>query len=356
MAWNEPGNNNDQDPWGKKRPNNQNDLDKLLKQAGEKFGGIFGGGKGSGKGGSGKNSNVSFIIGLMVLVAIYLFKSAYTVDEKQNAIVLTLGKHTRTDTAGLHFAFPPIQQVYLIDVESIKDVEIEGIMLTKDDNVATVKVKVQYRVKDPLNYKFNVVDPVETLKHATEAALRQVIGHTRLQDARTDKKEDVRKNVENELKSILEPYNAGIEIFRLNLIGNVDVPPSVKPAFDDAIKAEEDQRAYIEQGEAYRSKQIPLAEGQAQQLIQQANSYRARIIEKAAGEVARFEKLLPEYMAAPRVTRQRLYIETIESVLSKSSKIMLDVEGSNNMTYIPLDSIMKRNKASSSDNDSQKQQ
>ncbi|MCW8855803.1 MAG: FtsH protease activity modulator HflK [Kangiella sp.] len=355
MAWNEPGNNNDQDPWGKKRPNNESDLEKLLRQTGEKFGGIFGGGKGNGKGGSGKNSNITFIIGFLVLVAIYLFKSAYTVDEKQNAIVLTLGKHTRTDTAGLHFAFPPVQQVYLIDVESIKDVEVEGIMLTKDDNVATVKVKVQYRVNDPLNYKFNVVDPVETLKHATEAALRQVIGHTRLQDARTDKKEEVRKNVETELKSILKPYNAGIEIFRLNLIGNVDVPPSVKPAFDDAIKAEEDQRAYIEQGEAYRSKQIPLAEGQAQQLIQQANSYRARIIEKAAGEVARFEKLLPEYMAAPKVTRQRLYIETIESVLSKSSKIMLDVEGSNNMTYIPLDSILKRNKTSNSETDSQKQ-
>lgn len=355
MAWNEPGNNNDQDPWGKKRPNNENDLEKLLKQAGEKFGGIFGGGKGGGKGGSGKNSNASFIIGFLVLVAIYLFKSAYTVNEKQNAIVLTLGEHTRTDTAGLHFAFPPVQQVYLIDVESIKDIEIEGIMLTKDDNVATVKVKVQYRVNDPLNYKFNVVDPVETLKHATEAALRQVIGHTLLQDARTDKKEEVRQDIVDELKSILEPYNTGIEVFRVNLIGNVDVPPTVKPAFDDAIKAEEDQRAYIEQGEAYRSKQIPLAEGQAQQLIQQANSYRARIIEKAAGEVARFEKLLPEYMAAPRVTRQRLYIEAIESVLSKSSKIMLDVEGSNNMTYIPLDSILKRNKTSNSENDSQKQ-
>ncbi|AUD78138.1 FtsH protease activity modulator HflK [Kangiella profundi] len=354
MAWNEPGNNNDQDPWGKKRPNNNNDLDKLLKQASEKFGGIFGGGKGNGKGSSG--GNASFIIGLLVLVAIYLFKSAYTVDEKQNAIVLTLGKHTRTDTAGLHFAFPPIQQVYLIDVESIKDVEVEGLMLTKDDNVATVKVKVQYRVNDPLDYKFNVVDPVETLKHATEAALRQVIGHTLLQDARTDKKEDVRKNVENELKSILKPYNAGIEIFRLNLIGNVDVPPSVKPAFDDAIKAEEDQRAYLEQGQAYRSKQIPLAEGQAQQLIQQANAYRARVVEKAAGEVARFEKLLPEYTAAPVVTRQRLYIETIESVLSKTSKVMLDVEGGNNMTYIPLDSIMKRSKTSNTDNSNQKQQ
>lgn len=355
MAWNEPGNNNDQDPWGKKRPNNQNDLDKLLKQAGEKFGGIFGGGKGGDKSGSGKSSNASFIIGFLVLVAIYLFKSAYTVNEKQNAIVLTLGKHTRTDTAGLHFAFPPIQQVYIVDVEGIKTIEVEGLMLTKDDNVATVKVKVQYRVNNPLNYKFNVVDPVQTLKHATEAALRQVIGHTKLEDARTDKKEEVRQNIVDELKSILDPYNTGIEVFRVNLIGNVDVPPSVKPAFDDAIKAEEDQRAYIEQGEAYRSKQIPLAEGQAQQLIQQANSYRARIVEKAAGEVARFEKLLPEYMAAPRVTRQRLYIEAIESVLSKSSKIMLDVEGSNNMTYIPLDSILKRNKTSNSENDIQKQ-
>lgn len=355
MAWNEPGNNNDQDPWGKKRPNNQNDLDKLLKQAGEKFGGIFGGGKGGDKSGSGKSSNASFIIGFLVLVAIYLFKSAYTVNEKQNAIVLTLGKHTRTDTAGLHFAFPPIQQVYIVDVEGIKTIEVEGLMLTKDDNVATVKVKVQYRVNNPLNYKFNVVDPVQTLKHATEAALRQVIGHTKLEDARTDKKEEVRQNIVDELKSILDPYNTGIEVFRVNLIGNVDVPPSVKPAFDDAIKAEEDQRAYIEQGEAYRSKQIPLAEGQAQQLIQQANSYHARIVEKAAGEVARFEKLLPEYMAAPRVTRQRLYIEAIESVLSKSSKIMLDVEGSNNMTYIPLDSILKRNKTSNSENDIQKQ-
>lgn len=353
MAWNEPGNNNDQDPWGKKRPNNQNELDKLLKQAGEKFGGIFGGGKGGDKGGSGKNSNASFIIGFLVLVAIYLFKSAYTVNEKQEALVLTLGKHTRTDTAGLHFAFPPIQQVYLVDVESINDIEIEGLMLTKDDNVATVKVRVQYRVNNALDYKFNVVSPVETLKQATEAALRQVIGHTNLRDARTDGKEIVRKGVEDELKSILETYNAGLEIFRVNLIGNVDVPPTVKPAFDDAIKAEEDQRAYKEQGQAYRSKQIPLAEGEAEKLIQQANAYRSRIVEKAAGEVQRFVKLLPEYTAAPEVTRQRLYIEAIETVFSRSSKIMLDVEGGNNMTYIPLDSILKRDAKPANNNQNQ---
>ncbi|WP_223670881.1 FtsH protease activity modulator HflK [Kangiella shandongensis] len=349
MAWNEPGNNN-QDPWGKKRPNKNDDLDDLIKKAGEKIGGIFGGGSGKGGGNS-----IVIIIGLLVLIAVYLFKSAYTVNEKEQAIVLTFGEHTRTDNAGLHFAFAPVQQVYFVDVESIKDIEVEGLMLTKDDNVATVRVKVQYRVDNALDYQFNVVDPVQTLKHATEAALRQVIGHTLLQDARTNKKEAVRQNVQNEIASILKPYNTGLEIFRVNLVGNVDVPASVKPAFDDAIKAEEDQRAYKEQGNAYRSQKIPLAEGNAEKVIQEAESYRARVVEKAHGEVARFKALLPEYNAAPEVTRKRLYLETLEEVLSKTSKVVLDTEGGNNMTYIPLDKIMQRNKSNSSQSNNKNQ-
>lgn len=341
MAWNEPGNNN-QDPWGKKRPNNNNDIDEMIKKAGEKVSSIFGGGN---KGGGG---SIGIILGLLIVIAVYLFKSAYIVNEKEQALVLTFGEHTRTDGAGLHFAFAPIQQVYFVDVESIKDIEIEGLMLTQDDNVATVKVKVQYRVGDAMAFQFNVEDPVETLKHATEAALRQVIGHTNLRDARTDGKQLVRSNVAKELNSILEPYQTGIEVFRVNLIGNVDVPPSVKPAFDDAIKAEEDQQAYQDQGEAYRSKQIPLAEGDAQKVIQKANAYKSRITEKAHGEVARFKELLPEYNAAPEVTRKRLYLETLEQVLSKTSKVMLDTDGGNNMTYIPLDKIMQRSNAKSS--------
>ncbi|RDX38162.1 FtsH protease activity modulator HflK [Kangiella sp. HD9-110m-PIT-SAG07] len=354
MAWNEPGNNN-QDPWGKKPQNNNNDIDDMIKKAGEKISGIFGGGKG-GKGSSGKGgSSAGIIIGLLIVVAVYLFKSAYTVDEKEQAIVLTFGEHTRTDTAGLHFAFAPVQQVYVVDVESIKDIEIEGLMLTQDDNVATVKVKVQYRVGDAMDFQFNVEDPVETLKHATEAALRQVIGHTDLRDARTDGKQLVRTNVAKELKSIMETYQTGIEVFRVNLIGNVDVPPSVKPAFDDAIKAEEDQQAYKNQGKAYRSKQIPLAEGDAQRAIQKANAYKAQVTEKAHGEVARFKELLPEYNAAPEVTRKRLYLETIEQVLSRTSKVMLDTDGGNNMTYIPLDKIMQRSKSTTSESNNNNQ-
>lgn len=343
MAWNEPGNNN-QDPWGKKRPNNNNDIDEMIKKAGEKVSSIFGGGGGK----KGAGNSIGIILGLLIVLGVYVFKSAYIVNEKEQALVLTFGEHTRTDTAGLHFAFAPIQQVYFVDVESIKDIEIKGLMLTQDDNVATVRVKVQYRVGDAMAFQFNVEDPVETLKHATEAALRQVIGHTNLRDARTDGKQLVRSNVAKELDSILEPYGTGIEVFRVNLIGNVDVPPSVKPAFDDAIKAEEDQQAYQDQGEAYRSKQVPLAEGDAQKAIQKANAYKSRITEKAHGEVARFKALLPEYNAAPEVTRKRLYLETLEQVLSKTSKVVLDTDGGNNMTYIPLDKIIQRGNTKSS--------
>lgn len=337
MAWNQPGGNN-QDPWGKKGPKKESEFDQLMNKINAMFGGK-GDGKGSDKGGFG-----FFVIGFVILLILYVVKSGYTVDQKEKALVLTFGKHTRTDGPGLHFAFKPFQQVYKINVEAIQDVEVEGLMLTKDDNVATVKVKVQYKIGNPLHYKFNLTNPVETLQHATEAALRQVIGHTNLRDARTDGKELVRTGVATELKSILEPYESGLEIFRVNLIGNVDVPPTVKPAFDDAIKAEEDQTTSENQARAYRSQELPLAEGNAEKKIQNAQAYKAEVIQKAHGEVARFEKLLPEYEAAPQVTRDRLYIEAMESVLTKTSKVIIDTDGGNNMTYIPLDQIIKKNK------------
>ncbi len=336
MAWNQPG-GSDKDPWNNpNRKGSGGDLDKMLKDAGKKVGGIFG------KGGNTGGGKSFWIPGIIVLALLYIFNAAYTIDQKERGVVLRFGEYLRTDQPGLHFVFPPMDRVHIVDVESVREVDVRGTMLTQDDNVGTVQIKVQYRVSDPLNYLFNVKDPDNTMYQVTESALRQVIGHTNLTDARTRDKEKIRANIGREINAIIEPYKTGLSVLRVNLLGNVDVPREVRPAFDDAIKAEEDEAKFKNQAEAYRNKKLPLAEGNAERKIQEAEAYLAQVTERARGEVARFEKLLPEYRAAPEVTRERLYLETMEQVLSSTSKVVLDTEGGNNMTYLPLDKIIQK--------------
>ncbi|QGX40528.1 FtsH protease activity modulator HflK [Permianibacter aggregans] len=344
MPWNEPGNGNNQDPWGQRRKpqGGPPDLDDFLKDLGKKLGGIFGGGKGpSSSGGGGSSGKANSVLGFVILAVVvfgYGLAGIYQVDEKERAIVLRFGEYNRIEGSGLNWAPPIIDQVNIVNTTSVQQEIVRGRMLTKDEFLVDVSTSVQYRIADPQAYLFNVVDPDFTLQQATEAALRSVIGQSQLDDILTAGKSVIQSQTRELLREILEPYKTGLEIADVNF-QEADPPQEVRAAFDDAIKAREDKGRMVQEAQAYREKELPLAQANAQRILQEAEAYKAQVTAQARGEVQRFEKLLPQYLAAPEVTRNRLYIETMEEVLSKVSKVVVDDKGGNNMLYLPLDKM-----------------
>lgn len=341
MAWNEPGNNN-QDPWGKKRPNNNNDLDDMIKKAGEKIGGIFGGG--SGDGNKSDSSKPFIIIGLIVLVAFYVFKGFYTVKEAEKAVITRFGAYDRTVGPGLGWAPFLIDRVYKVDVNTQLKKEIPGTILTKDKNIVDVDFTIVYRIDVPEDYLFNVNQQDKTIEQVAEAAIRQTVGQSLIDDVLKDNKTRIMDDILVEMEKILDPYNMGVEIYEVNMTESKP-PIEVRPAFDDVTSSISDKKRYVQEATAYQNDKLPKAEGQAARIINEAEAYKSQVVEKARGEVARFQKLLPEYELAPEVTRKRLYLETVEQVLSNVSKVVIDTEGSSNLTYLPLDKIVNKNKS-----------
>ncbi|MRX27567.1 FtsH protease activity modulator HflK [Kangiella sp. HZ709] len=341
MAWNQPGGDgNNQDPWGKKRPNNQNDLDKMIKEAGDKFGKMFGG-----KGGQGANSGKSFfVIGLVVLVAFYVIKGFYTVKEAEQGVITRFGAYDRTVEPGLGWMPWGIDRLYKVDVNTVKPEYFSGTMLTRNKNIVDVKLSVQYRVSVPEDYLFNVNKPDSVLKHATDAALRKAVGNSNIDEVLKDNKTGIMAMVQEEINKTIGPLEMGITVIEVNLQES-EAPAAVREAFDDVNRSINDKKRYEEQARAYENQVIPTAEAEAETMMQAAEAYRQRVIAEAKGEVARFAKLLPEYEAAKEVTRQRLYLETVEQVMSKVSKVILDTEGGSNLTYLPLDQIVNKKKS-----------
>ncbi len=338
MAWNQPGGNgNNQDPWGKKPQNNQNDLDKMIKEAGDKFGRIFGG-----KGSKGKGGDKSFFfIGLLVFVAFYVVKGFYTVKEAEQGVITRFGAYDRTVGPGLGWMPPFIDRLYKVDVNTQQQKEVSGNILTKDKNIVDVDFTIVYRVDIPEDYLFNVYDQDKTIEQVAEAAIRQVVGQSVIDDVLKDNKTRIMQDTLTEMERILEPYKMGVEIYEVNMTDSKP-PIQVRPAFDDVTSSLSDEKRYVQEAKAYQNDKLPKAEGQAARIIKNAEAYKSQVVEKAKGEVARFEKLLPEYILAPEVTRQRLYLETVEEVMSKVSKVIIDTDGGNNLTYLPLDQIVKK--------------
>jgi len=342
MAWNEPG-NNDKDPWKKKGGNNQGppDLDDLLKDLANKFGGIFGG-KSSGGKNSGKSvSNVGLIIALIVAILVYVFSGFYTIKEAEQGIVLRFGQYTGNVEPGLRWKWTFIDRIIPVDIQSTRDLPAAGFMLTQDENVVRVEMQIQYRVVDARNYVFSVTNADDSLSQSLDSALRYVVGHANMDDILTSGRETIRQQVWQELEKIIAPYNLGLIIVDVNF-KDARPPEEVKDAFDDAIAAQEDEVRYLREAEAYARGIEPRARGRVKRMEQEALAYKGQIVLDAQGEVARFNKILPEYQAAPEVTRQRMYIATMEKVYSNTSKVMVDVDGGNNMMYLPLDKIMQQ--------------
>lgn len=342
MAWNEPG-NNDKDPWKNKGGNNQGppDLDDLLKDLGNKFGGVFGG-KSSNKGGSGNNfSSIGIVVALIVAIVVYVASGFYTVKEAEKGIVLRFGQYAGTVEPGLRWKWSFVERIIPVDIQTTRDLPAAGFMLTKDENVVRVEMQVQYRVIDPRNYIFSVTNADDSLSQSLDSALRYVIGHARMDDILTSGREVIRQSVWEELDKIIAPYNLGIIVVDVNF-KDARPPEEVKDAFDDAISAQEDEVRYLREAEAYARGIEPQARGQVKRMEQEANAYKEQVLLAAQGSVARFNEVLPIYQAAPKVTRERMYLSTMEKVYSNTSKVMVDVEGGNNMMYLPLDKIMQQ--------------
>ncbi|SNY52777.1 protease FtsH subunit HflK [Arsukibacterium tuosuense] len=344
MAWNEPGNNGkNNDPWKQGgRDQGPPDLDEVFRNFGKKFGGIFGGGNKS----SGNGASAAFILILVIAAVVWGISGFYTIKDAERGVILRFGQYHTEVGAGIHWKPTFIDTVTPVNVQEVKSLRSDGFMLTQDQNLVRVTFEVQYRIYNARDYLFSVVDADRSLGEATDAALRFVIGHSIMDDVLTRGREVVRQNTRQELETVIEPYNMGLTLVDVNF-RDARPPEEVRDAFDDAIKAQEDQERFVQEAQAYAREIEPRARGQVNRVMQEAEAYKQQIVLKAQGEVARFEQLLPEYLAAPKVTRDRLYLETMESVYSNTSKVVVDVKNGNNIMYLPLDKLMNQSGSNS---------
>lgn len=352
MAWNEPGgNSNNQDPWGGKRRNNGDrkgppDLDEAFRKLQESLNGLFGGGKkrgGDDGGGSGKSGGFGGLlgIGLVVAAAVWLYSAVYVVDEQEQAVVLRFGKYYETVGPGLNIYFPPIDKKYMENVTRERAYTKQGQMLTEDENIVEVPLTVQYKISNLQDFVLSVDQPEISLQHATDSALRHVVGSTAMDQVLTEGREQMASEIKERLQRFMDTYRTGITVTQVN-VQSAAAPREVQEAFDDVIRAREDEQRSRNQAETYANGVVPEARGQAQRILEDANGYRDETISRAKGEADRFTKLVAEYRKAPEVTRQRLYLDTMQEVFSSTSKVLVtgNKNGQSNLLYLPLDKMI----------------
>ena len=352
MAWNEPGNKgNGEDPWGSggggRRKNDQGppDLEEVIRNLSNKINGLLGRKGGGSSGSSGSSGSGGMSAGLLgaiiVLIAVVWAASGfYTVDEAERGVVLRFGElRDEVVLPGLRWNPPIIDDVQKVNISRVNTRSYSNDMLTTDENIVTVAISVQYIVQDPIDYAIMVRDPQRGLDQAVESAIRHVVGGTTMDRVLTQGRADVGAEIRTRAQSYMDAYQTGIMVTQVN-VENAQPPVAVQAAFDDVIRAREDEQRVQNQALAYANRVIPEARGEAQRLIEQANAYRDQVIARAEGEAYRFELLLGEYQQAPEVTRQRLYIDAIQDVLRNTSTVIVDVESGNNMMFLPLDRML----------------
>lgn len=366
MSWNQPGPGGN-DPWGQKGGRGgPPDLDDIVKNVQKTLRGFFGGGKRGGGSGGGGSLPGKFGAGAIIVVAlvVWALTGFYVVEEGTRGVVLRFGEYQTTTLPGLQWHVPwPVETVSRVNVQQVNTVEIgyrtttgqgqeqsvprEALMLTEDENIVDMKLAVQYDVKNPEDLVFNVADsPPEVVRGAAESALREVVGTNVMDFVLTEGRAQVVQQTHERLQQFLDRYLTGINVIAVEM-QDAQPPREVKPAFDDAVKAREDQVRLVNEAEAYRNDVLPRARGQAAREIQEAEAYKEAIIAQAEGEASRFEQILTEYQQAPTITRQRMYLEKMEQVLSNSSKLMIDQKGGNNVIYLPLDQLLRQRRADS---------
>ncbi len=347
MTWNESPDDKGQNPWGNRgKGDGPPDLDELLRKMQRGFGGLFGK---KGDNGSGKERpgfTFSWLLIVAVLLLVLLVDITYLVDQQERGVVLRFGRYEKTLQPGLNFAFPSlIDKVISVNVGQVRSITHRASMLTQDENIVDVEVAVQWRINEPADFIFNVKDPELTLRQVTESAVRSVIGQSKLDYVLTEGRSEIAQEQQQLMQEILiDDYKAGILIVAVEM-QPAKPPDDVKAAFDDAIKAREDEQRLVNEAQAYRNDILPRARGAAARVREEANAYKASVIAKSEGDAARFDQLLTEYKRAPEITRKRLYLESIESVMSGTNKVLLDAEGGNSLMYLPLDQLMQRRSA-----------
>ena len=348
MAWNEPGgNNDDRDPWNTNKNRGQQgppDLDEVFKNLQKKFGSLFGGKGGGRSGGGSMGSAGGFGIGVVIVILLLFWVATgfYKIEEAERGVIFRFGEHVETTQRGLHWHLPiPIEHVEKVDVVKVFTIPINSTMLTQDENIVDIHGTIQYQIDNAEKYLLNVRNPEISLSQVTESALRESIGRSKMDYVITEGREEIALQVEDIIQGVVNNYQTGLNIIKVK-IQSATPPEAVTDAFDDVTPAREDEERFTHEAEAYRNEVIPKARGASARLREEADAYKNEVIARAEGEAERFNQLLTEYKKAPQITRERLYLDMMESVLTKSSKVMVDVEGGNNLLYLPLDKLMER--------------
>lgn len=351
MALNDP-------QWGKRGNDGPPDLDEILRKFNQKLSGLFGG-KGSGgndgppRGPATAMMGGGLAIGAGIVIAIWLASGFYVVEQGSKGVELTLGKYSGTTEAGLKWRWPyPIGDVRVVNVDQVRAVEVghrnnqkqkvtqESLMLTEDQNIVDVQFAVQYTLASAEDYLFNNVSPDEAVRQVAETSMREIVGKSKMDFVLYEGRGQIAANAKTMMQRILDRYKTGILISSVTL-QNAQPPEQVQDSFNDAERARQDQVRLRNEGEAYANDVLPKARGLAARLLEEANGHKERVIASAEGDAARFRQVLVEYEKAPQVTRERMYLDMMQQVMTSTSKVLVDQKGGNNLLYLPLDKIMQ---------------
>src|SRR5215831_728278 len=345
--------------WGKKNNEGPPDLDEILRKLQQKIAGFLGFGNrgprppgGSNGVGTAVGGGVAFVI--LLIVAVWLASGFYIVDEGRRGVVLRLGRYLETTSPGPRWHIPfPIESVEVVNVGQVRTVEVgyrgnpknkqpqEALMLTDDENIVDVQFAVQYTIKNPEDYLFNNRNADDNVLQAAETAIREVVGKSKMDFVLSAGRSEVAAQVKTIMQQILDKYRTGILVTTVNL-QNTQAPEQVLPAFEDVVRAQQDRERFKNEGQAYANDVVPKARGVAARLIEEANGYRQSVIATAQGDAARFRQILAEYERAPAVTRERMYLDTMQQILSATSKVIVDPKNGQNLLYLPIDKLMRQ--------------
>ncbi|MFL9923487.1 FtsH protease activity modulator HflK [Herbaspirillum lusitanum] len=363
------GNNGDKRPEKPSGNDGPPDLDQLWRDFNQRLNGMFGRKKGGGNGGNSDNGGGGFNrgdvkgagigIGVIALIVAFLWLASgfFIVQEGQTAVVTTFGKYSHTTLPGFNWRWPyPIQGHEIVNVSQVRTAEIgyrssvrnkqlkESLMLTDDENIIDIQFAVQYKLKNAAEWLFNNRDPDDSVRQVAETAIREIVGRSKMDFVLYEGREKVALDVNQRMQQILDRYKSGVQITNVTMQG-VQPPEQVQAAFDDAVKAGQDRERLKNEGQAYANDVIPRASGAASRLLEEADAYRSRVVANAEGDAARFKQVLDEYQKAPAVTRDRMYLETMQQIFANTTKVMVDSKNNNNMLYLPLDKLIQQTEA-----------
>lgn len=361
--WGRGSQDDDQQNQGNRRPpEGPPDLDQLWRDFNQRLNRIFGnrGGNGGNGGPGGGNyrsdmrgAGIGVIVVGVIVLFLWLVSGFFIVQEGQTGVVMTFGRYSHMTPAGFNWRWPyPIQAHDIVNVSQVRTVEVgyrgnvrnkqgkESLMLTDDENIIDIQFAVQYKLKNASDWIFNIRDQEETVKQVAETAIREVVGRSKMDFVLYEGREKVAFDTSQLMQQILDRYHSGVQITNVTMQG-VQPPEQVQAAFDDAVRAGQDRERQKNEGAAYANDVIPKARGAAARLQQEADAYRSRVVANAEGDAARFKQVLTEYQKAPAVTRDRLYLETMQQIFSNTTKVMVDSRSNSNLLYLPLDKLIK---------------